>query len=155
VRRVVDDEVDPGEVLERPDVAALAADDAALHVVGRQLDDPHGRLRGLTPRDALEGIGDEIARAPLRLRARLVLEPPDPPGEVVAHELLTAVEEIRLLLLERHAGDALEGPLLRRARLLQLVLELPEMRLAVGEALILAAEVDELALDLLLLREHA
>ena len=39
VRRVVDDEVDAGEVLERADVAALAADDPALHVVGRQLDD--------------------------------------------------------------------------------------------------------------------
>ena len=34
VRRVVDDEVDAGEVLQRADVAALAADDAALHVVG-------------------------------------------------------------------------------------------------------------------------
>src|SRR3954447_14235703 len=33
VRRVVDDEVDAGEVLEGADVAALAADDAALHVV--------------------------------------------------------------------------------------------------------------------------
>ena len=39
VRRVVDDDVDAGEVLERADVAAFAADDAALHVVGRELDD--------------------------------------------------------------------------------------------------------------------
>ena len=39
VRRVVDDEVDAGEVLQRADVAALAADDAALHVVGGELDD--------------------------------------------------------------------------------------------------------------------
>ena len=52
VRRVVDDEVDAGEVLEGADVAALAADDAALHVVGGQLDDatrssrPRGRRRG-------------------------------------------------------------------------------------------------------------
>src|SRR5689334_23635088 len=38
------DEVDAGEVLERADVAALAADDAALHVVGGELD--HGD-RGL------------------------------------------------------------------------------------------------------------
>ena len=39
LRRVVDDEVDAGQVLERADVAALAADDPALHVVGRELDD--------------------------------------------------------------------------------------------------------------------
>ena len=39
VRRVVDDEVDAGQMLERADVAALAADDPALHVVGGELDD--------------------------------------------------------------------------------------------------------------------
>ena len=44
LRRVVDDEVDTGEVLQRPDVAALAADDPPLHVVGRQLDERHRRL---------------------------------------------------------------------------------------------------------------
>ena len=33
--RVVDDEVDPGELLQGADVASLAADDPALHVVGR------------------------------------------------------------------------------------------------------------------------
>ena len=52
VRRVVDDEVDAGEVLERADVAPLAADDAALHVVGRELDDGDGRLRGVAGRRA-------------------------------------------------------------------------------------------------------
>ncbi len=42
--RVVDDEVDAGEVLQGADVAALAADDPALHVVGGELDHRHGRL---------------------------------------------------------------------------------------------------------------
>ena len=39
--RVVDDDVDAGDDLERADVAALAADDPALHVVARQVDDRH------------------------------------------------------------------------------------------------------------------
>ena len=38
LRRVVDDEVDAGEMLEGADVATFSADDATLHVVGRQLD---------------------------------------------------------------------------------------------------------------------
>src|SRR3712207_8608019 len=42
-----DDEVDAREVLERADVAPLAADDAALHVVRRELDDGDGGLRGI------------------------------------------------------------------------------------------------------------
>ena len=43
-RRVVDHHVDPGDLLEGPDVAALAADDPALHVVTRQMNGGHDRL---------------------------------------------------------------------------------------------------------------
>jgi hypothetical protein len=35
--RVVDDQVDPRRLLEGADVAALAADDAALHLLAREL----------------------------------------------------------------------------------------------------------------------
>ena len=38
VGRVVDDDVDAGGELERADVSAFAADDAALHLVVRQRD---------------------------------------------------------------------------------------------------------------------
>src|ERR687897_3265708 len=60
---VVDDQVDAGDGLEGPDVAALAADDAALHVVRRQREDSDGRLRGLLGRDPLDGQGDDLAGA--------------------------------------------------------------------------------------------
>ena len=42
--RVVDDEVDAGHRLERPDVPAVTADDAALHVIGRESDGGNRRL---------------------------------------------------------------------------------------------------------------
>ena len=42
--RVVDDEIDAGEVLECADVPTLAPDDPPFHIVGRQLDERHGRL---------------------------------------------------------------------------------------------------------------
>ena len=71
LRRVVDDEVDAGEVLQRADVAALPADDPALHVVGGQLDDRDRRLGGMAGGDALQGVGDEVPRPPLRLAPRL------------------------------------------------------------------------------------
>ena len=63
MRRVVDDEVDAGEVLERPDVAALPPDDPALHVVGGELDDGHRGLGGVARRNALQRVGDEVSRA--------------------------------------------------------------------------------------------
>jgi hypothetical protein len=43
-RCVVDDEIDAGRQLERADVAPLAADDAALEIVARQVDDRDRRL---------------------------------------------------------------------------------------------------------------
>ena len=113
------------------------------------------RLGRVARRDALQRVGDEVARAPLRLGARLLLEHPDAAREVVPDELLAPLEQVRLRLLERHAGDALERLLLRRLRLLHLLLELAQVRLAVGEPLVLAAELEQLPLDLLLLREHA
>jgi hypothetical protein len=53
LRRVVDDEIDAGQMLERPDVAALPPDDPAFHVVGGQLDDGDGRLGGVACGDPL------------------------------------------------------------------------------------------------------
>jgi hypothetical protein len=68
--RVVDDDVDAGGLLERADVAALAADDAALHLVGRQADDGDGALGGVVGGDALDGEREDVARLALRFRGR-------------------------------------------------------------------------------------
>ena len=72
--RVVDDEVDAGEVLERADVAALAADDAALHVVGGQLDDGDRRLGRVAGGEALHRDGEDRAHAALGVALGLLLD---------------------------------------------------------------------------------
>ena len=74
VRRVVDDEVDAGQVLEGADVAALAPDDAALHVVGGELDDADGRLGGMAGGEPLHHDGEDVADAPVGLPLRLLLD---------------------------------------------------------------------------------
>ena len=94
LRGVVDDEVDAGQVLERADVAALASDDAPLHVVGRQLDDRHCRLCGMARGHALERIGDEVACSPAGIRLCLLVELANAAGELVADELLRAGEHL-------------------------------------------------------------
>ena len=48
----------PGRLLEGPDVAALAADDPALHLVGRQVDDRDRVLGGVVGGDALDRRDD-------------------------------------------------------------------------------------------------
>ena len=60
---VVDDQVDAGGRLERPDVAALAADDPALHLVARQVQDADHALRGLLAGDPLNGVDHDVPGA--------------------------------------------------------------------------------------------
>ena len=67
---VVDEQVDAGDRLEGADVAALAADDAALHRVVGQVQHGHRRLRGLRRGDALRGQGDDAPGAVLALVLR-------------------------------------------------------------------------------------
>src|SRR5713101_5829987 len=155
LRGVVDDEVDARQMLEGADVASLSADDAALHVVGWELDDRHGRLSGVTRCDALESVGDEIARPPFRLGARLFLELSDAPGELMTDEILRAFQEGELRLVDGHAGNPLELDELLLACVLVLFLELAEVRLAVGEPLLAPRHLRQFSVDLLFLREHS
>ena len=108
LRRVVDDHVDAGEVLERADVATLAADDAALHVVGGQLDHRDGRLGRVARGGPLDADRDDVAHAPIGLLARLVLDDADATGHVVARALLDLAQQQLLRLRRGQTRDALE-----------------------------------------------
>ena len=72
--RVVDDQIDAGGLLERADVAPFAADDAALQVVARQIDDRHRRFDGVLGGAALDGFGDVLPRFGGGLLARFGVE---------------------------------------------------------------------------------
>ena len=133
LRRVVDDQVDPGGLLERADVAALAADDPALHLVVRQVDDGHGVLRGVVRGDALHRGQDDVAGL---LRGLLAGPPLDRAGEldgVVLGLLADGLEEHALGVLGGHAADLLEGDDALLVELLELVAALVELDLLLEE----------------------
>jgi hypothetical protein len=69
LRRVIDDQVDAGGLLEGADVATLPTDDPALHLVGRQMDDADGVLRRVVRGDALHRGEDDVAGLVLGLLA--------------------------------------------------------------------------------------
>ena len=139
--RVVDDHVDAGEVLERADVAALAADDAALHLVRGQRHARHRRRGGVRGRRALDADRDDVAHAPVGLVARLVLDRADAAGDVVARLLLDAREQRLAGLRLRHRGDALELALLRLHELRRARLALGQRRVALGDAALARGDV--------------
>ena len=90
---VVDDEVDAGKVLERADVAPLAPDDAALHVVGGKLDHRHGRVGHVAGGRALDAL-ERMSRARRSASSLgLFLDGPHHLGHVVPHFVLSALED--------------------------------------------------------------
>src|SRR5262249_45686863 len=138
--------------LEGTDVPALPADDPALHVIGRQLDQRDGGLGRVARGDALQGIRDEVARASLRLVSRFLLELTDLAGEVVADQLLGASPELVLRLVDREVRDALELRELTLLEAVQAVLQRSCGAFAGREVLLAVGKVLELPVDLLFLR---
>ena len=106
--RVVDDELDAGGGLERADVAALAADDASLEVVARQIDHRHRSLDRVLGGAALDGVGDDLLRADGGGLARLGLEALDEIGGVAARVGFDVLEEELAGLVGGETGDALQ-----------------------------------------------
>src|SRR5436305_13698888 len=74
VGRVVDDEVHAGEVLQRADVASLAADHASLHVVAGQLHDRHRRFGGMRRGQASHTHREDVAHSALGLELGLLVD---------------------------------------------------------------------------------
>src|SRR6188508_2634548 len=105
--------------------------------------------------DTLERIGDEVARAALRLALRLLVQLAHAPGEIVPDELLRLGEQSRLRFGDGHATDPLELCELALLRFLQVFLELLDVRLAVGNALVAPLELPLPALDLVLAGQEA
>ena len=108
VGRVVDDDVDAGGVLERADVAALAADDAPLHVLGRQRDDGDGVLRDDLARQALHRRGDDLAGALVRLFFDFLLDLAKTAVRLVADLVLNLREQHLARLHDRQIGETFE-----------------------------------------------
>jgi hypothetical protein len=72
--RVIDDEVDAGGLLQRTDVAPLAADDAALHLLVGEADHGDGGLGGVIGGDALHDRGEHPSRPLLALLLGVALD---------------------------------------------------------------------------------
>ena len=139
---VVDDQVDAGELLEGADVAALAADDAALHVVAGDVHDRHGRLGGVVGSDALDGDADDVAGLLVGLFASTHLGLTDERDGFALHVVLDAAHELGACLVGGHAGEGLEADALGLDHLLELLLALLDLALRRGELVL--ALVDRL-----------
>ena len=156
LRRVVDDEVDAGDGLKRADVAALAADDAALHFIVGQRNDGDGGLGGMVCRAALDGGGDDLAGGLVGLLLHLRLDLLDLHRGLVADIFLDALEDVGLGLFLRQAGDLLQDLHLAALERLDLFLLLVDGRDPLGQlVLFLLMKIDLLVKGFFLLLQTA
>ena len=113
---VVDDQVDARGRLDGPDVAPLAPDDAALHIVAADGHDRDGRLRRHLPRVALDRGRDHIAGPGGGGRLRLALHLAYAAARLVADLVVDGGEQLVARFLAAQAAGALDGALLLRAQ---------------------------------------
>ena len=152
---VVDDQVDAGRHLERPDVASLAADDPALHLVGRQHHHRHRGLGDVVGGRPLDRHRDDPLRLAQPVLARLVfhaLEHPRRlhPGVALHHPHQLFLGSLRgetadllqtLALLDHHLAEVDALLLDLHLELVELTLALARLRLAPLDRPLLAREV--------------
>ena len=90
---IVNDNVHAGGLLESSDVAALAPDDAAFHVIGGNIHRRDGGVAGVLGGIALNGGDDDLAGLRFGCLTGLVEAPIDDPCRLVLHVLLHAFQQ--------------------------------------------------------------
>ena len=137
----------PGQVLERTDVPTLAPDDPAFHIVRRKRDDRDGGLGRVTRRDPLECVRDERASPSPGFGPGLFLLLANASGQLVPDQVLRALEQVMLRLGDGQAGRLLQVRQRLVLRRLQVLLQLLDVYLAIGEALLSPLDLGGLALE--------
>ena len=108
LRRIVDDEVDAGGLLEGADVAALAPDQPAFHLVVGQRHSGDGGLGDDLRGAALDGRGQYLLRPLAGLILELGLPLVQAPRSLLLHLDLHGVQQCLFGLGAGHAGDELK-----------------------------------------------
>ena len=145
--RVVDDDVHAGDDLEGADVAALAADDAPLHVVAGQVHDRDRRLGDVVGGVALDREADDLAGLALGVALGGLADLGDAAGGLGLGLVLDVGHQAGARLVRAHPGDALELHGLLADQLVELAVAQLDRRLALAQLVLDALEVALLLLD--------
>ena len=151
LRCVVDDQVGPGQCLQGADVAALAADDASLHLVIGQGNHTDGDLGDVIGGAALDGGRYDLAGILVRFVLGAGLDLLDLEGGLVGDLGLDLLDQVFLGLVSRKAGDALEHLGLAALDDLDLFVLLVQSGVLLGKGLFLLLDRVGLAVDVFFL----
>jgi hypothetical protein len=145
----------PGDVLQRADVATLAPDDAALHLVGGQGHERDGRLGRVAGREALHAGGQDVPAAARGVTACLLFDLAHDAGLLVAGLLLHLLQQQLARLRAADARQPLELVDPPCGDLRGLRLEPLHRALALGEGPLALRDLREAGLERLLALQDA
>jgi len=148
---IVDNEIRAGEGLQRTDVAALAADDTALHLVIGQGNHTDGNLSHMVCGAALDGGGHNLPGALVSLVLGTGLQLLDLHGGLVGDLRLHLLDQVLLGLVGGEAGNALQHLSLAALDELDLILFLEDSVVLLGKSLLLLLNGIGLSIDVLFL----
>ena len=151
LRCIVDDEIHTGQSLDGTDVAALAADDTALHLVIGQGNHTDGQLGHGVRRAALDGLSHHFAGAGLAFLFHPGLHLFDLEGSLVGHFALHLLNEVFLGLVSGKAGDLFQHSRLALLDGADLLLFLLHGRVLLGQRFFLLLNGLQLAVQIFFL----
>ena len=105
LRRIVDDEIDPGCRLERPDVPSFPPDDSSLHLVVGKIHDRYGCLGNVIAGVTLDRQADDVLGLLVGFFLGLVLDPLDRFCGLELGFILHRDHQLALGLLRGHIRD--------------------------------------------------
>ena len=153
--RVVDHEINAGNLLERADVTTLAADDAALEVIGGNVHGGNGDLGGVVGGAALNRQGEDLLSGLVALCANLLLGLADDRGSLVGNLATNLIEQLLVGVLAGQVGDALKLRGLLGAKFLELARALLDLASLAGQLMLALVEGIVTAIEGLLALHHA
>ena len=151
LRRVVDDQIRAGKRLQCADVAALAANDAALHLVIGQRHHADGDLGHVVGGAALDGGGHDLAGTLVGLVLGAGLDLLDLQRRFVGDLGLHLGDQVILRLLGGEAGNALQHLGLAALDELDLLLLLVQSCVLLGQSLLFLLDHLGLVIEVLFL----
>ena len=153
--RVVNHEVDAGNLLEGPDVATLATDDTALEVIRGNVHGGNGDLGCVVGSAALNRQGQNLLGGLVALGANLLLGLANDRGGLVGDLAANLIEELLVGVLAGKVGDALELGGLLCAELLELAGALLDLTGLAGQLMLALVESVVAAIKGFLALHHA
>ncbi len=153
--RVVDHEVDAGNLLEGADVATLATDNTALEVIRGNVHGGNGDLGSVVGSAALNRQGQNLLGGLVALGANLLLGLANDRGGLVGDLAANLIEELLVGILAGKVGDTLELGGLLCAELLELTGALLDLTGLTGQLMLALVESVVAAIKGFLALHHA